>query len=233
MRIFLSTLLAGFTFAASALPQSPAPVSGSVAVQSPGPRPELGDVAIWLTPAGGRSDTPAPRAGHFRMLQKNKRFTPPVLIVPVGSDVDFPNADPFFHNVFSLHDGKRFDLGLYEAGASRRVTFTKLGVCFVFCNIHPEMGAVVVVVDTAYSGVSGADGSVSIPDVPAGLYTMSAWSQRYRLADQFPREVTITDANRSLGNIRLVDDGKPIGQHKNKYGRDYTPAKPASPVYKP
>ena len=74
----------------------------------------------------------------------------------------------------------------------------------------------------------------TIPDVPAGRYMLSAWHERYGppTADAFPREVTISDANPTLGVIRLVDDGKAIAPHKNKYGRDYNPPSPGVPTYK-
>src|SRR6185295_5385878 len=91
---------------------------------------------------------------HVRMVQKNKKFEPRLLAIPIGSSVDFPNQDPFFHNVFSLYNGKRFDLGLYEAGGSKTVRFDKAGVSFIFCNIHPEMTATVFVVSTPYYAVS-------------------------------------------------------------------------------
>src|ERR1700732_5438520 len=101
---------------------------------------------VWLTPmtgAGGEEATapqPSPSA-NSRLVQKNKSFEPHILVVPVGSMVEFPNRDPFFHNVFSLFEGKRFDLGLYEAGSSRDVLFDKPGVSYIFCNIHAEMSA--------------------------------------------------------------------------------------------
>src|SRR5579884_454193 len=78
---------------------------------------------------------------HATLVQKNKTFLPHVLVIPPGSTVDFPNHDPFFHNVFSLFEGKRFDLGLYESGTSRSVKFDRTGVSYIFCNIHPQMNA--------------------------------------------------------------------------------------------
>lgn len=133
-----------------------------------------------------------------------------------------------------MYDGKRFDLGLYEAGTTRSVTFTRPGVCYVFCNIHPEMSSVVVVVDTPYLAVSSEAGKAVIPDVPSGRYTLSVWHERYTSAElrAFPRDVTISDADRDLGVIRLIDPGKAILPHKNKYGHDYNPPRPASPVYR-
>ena len=74
--------------------------------------------------------------GRYTLLQKNRTFIPHLQVIPAGSVVQFPNADPFFHNVFSLFNGKRFDLGLYEAGSSKSVTFPREGVSYIFCNIH-------------------------------------------------------------------------------------------------
>ena len=98
------------------------------------------------------------QTGHYRLLQKDKTFTPHLLVIPTGSSVDFPNLDPFYHNVFSLFNGKRFDLGLYESGSSRTVHFDHDGVSYIFCNIHPEMSAVIVTLSTPYFGVSAANG---------------------------------------------------------------------------
>ncbi len=211
-------------------------VTATVALDGSRREGDVQDVAVWLTPL----DEPVPRAvgaaqpkTRHRMLQKDKRFTPHVLLVNVGASVDFPNSDPFFHNVFSMYDGKRFDLGLYEAGASRSVTFTGPGICYVFCNIHPEMSAVIVVVDTPYMVLSARSGAVAIPNVPPGRYMLSVWHERYSAAGGrvSTREVTISDANRDLGVIRLVDSGTPLSPHKNKYGRDYNPPPPPNPAY--
>ena len=98
---------------------------------------------ISLNPASGPANqriagrTSSPRS-RFKILQQHKHFEPHVLAIPVGSVVDFPNLDPFFHNVFSLFEGKRFDLGLYEAGSSRTVHFDRPGISYIFCNIHLE-----------------------------------------------------------------------------------------------
>lgn len=108
-----------------------------------------------------------PQASNLpRLVQRNKSFEPHVLVVPVGSVVEFPNQDPFFHNVFSLFEGKRFDLGLYEAGTTRNVVFDKPGISYIFCNIHSEMSAVVIAVGSPYYGISDQRGRVSIPNVP-------------------------------------------------------------------
>src|SRR5215469_8130078 len=113
---------------------------------------------VWLQPRAP-SLVPTAAPGHFTLLQKDRAFVPHLLVIPAGSVVSFPNADPFFHNVFSLFNGKRFDLGLYEAGATREVVFSRVGVSYIFCNIHPEMSAVVVALSTPFYGISDKKGS--------------------------------------------------------------------------
>ena len=180
------------------------------------------NAVVWLKAAGGAKAEPA-APGKFEMLQHKKRFEPHVLAVPAGSTVSFPNLDPFFHNVFSMFDGKRFDLGLYEAGASHSVTFDRVGVCYIFCNVHPEMSGVVVVLDTPYHGKTNPAGEYTIRDVPAGRYTLSVWHERGKPEDTsgLTRMVTISPENATLAPIRLSDKGQLLVPHKNKYGKDY------------
>ena len=161
---------------------------------------------IWLKPettGNALRDESAAAHPRFKIVQQHKRFEPHVLAVPAGSVVDFPNLDPFFHNVFSMFDARRFDLGLYEAGASHSVTFDRPGVCYIFCNIHPEMSAVVVVTDSPYYAISDKAGKFSIANVPPGRYLMTVWHERGKpeLTSDFPREVTISQENASLPAI--------------------------------
>ena len=107
--------------------------------------------------------------------QRNLQFVPRVLAVEVGTVIDLPNNDRVFHNVFSFRDGKRFDLGLYPTGAKKQVVFDRPGVSRVFCNIHPQMAAYVVTVDSPYFGVSDERGAFTLQDVPAGKYEYRAW----------------------------------------------------------
>src|SRR6202041_1928879 len=128
------------------------------------------------TPAWSAAElNPASPAQVPRLVQKNKSFEPHILVVQAGSQVEFPNRDPFFHNVFSLFEGKRFDLGLYEAGVTKQVTFSREGVSYIFCNIHPEMSAVVLVLSTPLYTTHGTNGVYAIPNVPAGEYEMHVW----------------------------------------------------------
>jgi plastocyanin len=192
------------------------------------------NVVVWLKPVAGTLATAVLDPAGSRkpqLVQHNKGFHPHLLVVPVGSTVDFPNRDPFFHNVFSLFDGKRFDLGLYEAGATNSVKFDRVGVSFLFCNIHPEMSAVVVAVDTPYFGSSDRAGNISIPNVPEGKYELHVWYERSLPEDlkSLVRTVTIADPSKDLLTIAVPENPSFSGAHKNKYGQDYPP--PSVPAY--
>jgi hypothetical protein len=166
------------------------------------------------------------------LTQHHKSFDPHLLVVPVGASVQFPNRDPFFHNVFSLFEGKRFDLGLYEAGTSRNVSFDRPGVSYIFCNIHAEMSAVVIALDTPYYGVSDRQGEVVIAAVPPGQYTEHVWYETALPAaiDAMTREITVDAQSSTLGVLQIP--AAPIARaHKNKYGMDYEPPAPNSPGY--
>jgi plastocyanin len=191
-------------------------------------------VVLWLTPiAGAAPAATLPTVSRPRLTQKNKSFEPHVLIVPVGSVVEFPNRDPFFHNVFSLFDGKRFDLGLYEAGSTREVRFDKPGISYIFCNIHAQMSAVVIALDTSYYTVSNAHGEVVIPKVPAGRYVLHVWYEGAPpdSLKTLSREITVSQDLSTLGVLRLTEVALPR-THKNKYDREYEPSAPIdSPGY--
>jgi plastocyanin len=198
---------------------------------------------VWLTPivsTSAGSDTPAavdPGASlptqTLRLVQKNKNFDPHILVVPAGSLVEFPNRDPFFHNVFSLFEGKRFDLGLYEAGTTRMVRFDRPGISYIFCNIHPEMSAVVITLNTSLYAISNADGQLSLTNVPFGRYLLNIWSEGMgpENAQPLTREVTIAENAFSLGVIRVPELSGGRMTHKNKYGREYDEPTPNSSVY--
>jgi plastocyanin len=130
------------------------------------------NVVVWLdAPNAGA----IPARGRVVLDQRNLTFSPHVLAVRVGSTVDFPNNDRVFHNVFSFRDGKRFDLGMYPVGVLRRVTFNQVGLSRIFCNIHPNMAAYVMTLDSPYFAVSNDDGTLTIPSVAQGMYRYHAW----------------------------------------------------------
>jgi plastocyanin len=192
---------------------------------------------VWLMSLGQNGEELPGDPGHSaqppRLVQKNKSFTPHLLVVPVGTGVEFPNHDPFFHNVFSLFDGKRFDLGLYEAGSQRVVHFDRPGISYVFCNIHPEMSAVVIALNTKRYAISDASGQIRIADVPLGRYRMHVWNEHAlpEALAELTRNVTVAGDAASLGTLRIAENVDATEAHKNKYGRDYDPADPTNPVY--
>ena len=133
------------------------------------------DAVIWLDAPYARPPATGPAARRVVLDQRNLTFSPHVLVVRVGTTVDFPNNDRVFHNVFSFRDGKRFDLGMYPVGARRQVLFDQPGLSRIFCNIHPNMAAYVMVVDSPYFARSDESGAFTIAAVPAGNYTYHAW----------------------------------------------------------
>jgi hypothetical protein len=134
--------------------------------------------------------------------------------------------------VFSLYNGKRFDLGLYETGSERGVRFDREGVSYIFCNIHPEMGAVILALNTPYYAVS-REGGIVMPQVPRGRYTLNVWSE---IATQESmaaarRQVTIGADGADLGSISLVATPSPIAHHANKFGESYPATKEPDSTY--
>jgi plastocyanin len=162
---------------------------------------------------------PPRRPGRFTLRQKNKTFQPSVLAIPVGSTVEFPNDDLIFHNVFSLAGPQPFDLGLYRAGASRSRTFTTAAAYRVFCNIHPQMTALIVVVPTPYVTLAGPDGRYTL-DLPPGRYRVTALSNR---AQAVTAEVTSLAGATAAPDVTRDESGFVTAAHKNKHGQDYPP----------
>jgi plastocyanin len=188
----------------------------------------LPPAVVWLTPLQPVDPIPAQHK-TYTLLQKNRSFTPHLLVVPVGSQVQFPNADPFYHNVFSLFDGKRFDLGLYEAGSSKAVRFSREGVSYIFCNIHPEMSAVVVALSTPFFATAARSGQVEIDGVPAGDYELHTWAEGVPQADldRLTRRVHVTPNQGELGIVTLPVMPTRAATHLNKFGQPYdTNSKP-------
>lgn len=127
---------------------------------------------VWLAASNAPASDPSQKVV---LDQRNLAFFPRVLAVRVGTTVEFPNNDKVFHNVFSFRDGKKFDLGMYPKGVTKRIVFDKPGLSRLFCNIHPNMAAYVMAVDSPYFAVSDEQGTFAISGVPAGTYTYHAW----------------------------------------------------------
>ena len=196
-------------------------VQGAVGVSTS----DASHVVIWLTPVNVVQPVRATERSHYRLLQHNKRFEPGLLVVPVGSVVDFPNEDPWFHNVFSLYRGKRFDLGLYQAGAQRSVKFDRVGPSYLFCNIHPEMTGVVLAVDSDLYAVTGKNGRYSLAGVAPGKYILHVWYENAapELLESLTRPVNVEAQTRTLPAISIAVTKQTQTEHKNKYGQDYEP----------
>ncbi len=207
-------------------------VTGRVALEGPAHISPANSTVVWLSPLATDAGAAPVAPMHATLQQKNKTFEPHLLVVTKGSLVEFPNRDPWFHNVFSLFNGKRFDLGLYEAGSTRTVRFDREGVSYIFCNIHPEMSAVVVVLSTPYFAVPNKQGEFAIAGVPAGRYTLHVWNENAMPAalQSLSRVVEVEGRSSSVGTVR-VHVTTAQASHKNKYGQDYEPPSPNNPVY--
>jgi hypothetical protein len=142
-----------------------------------------------------------------------------VVAVSVGGVVDFPNEDPIFHNVFSVSGENRFDLDLYKRPKSGQWTFQNPGVVRVYCNIHPQMSAVVLVRDTPFLTKAAPDGSFEIAEVPAGRYVVKAWHER--AAQEGSAEVTVPASGEAAARLVLDATAYRRFQHKKKDGKDY------------
>jgi plastocyanin len=188
-------------------------------------------VVVWLEPIDGVAPRAASRTA--RMVQKDKTFTPHVLPVLVGTTVDFPNFDPIFHNAFSNYNGQVFDVGLYPPTTSRSVRFTRPGVVRVFCNIHANMSAVIVVVNTPYYATTAANGAWEIPNIPDGDYQLRVFHERatpVTLA-ALSRRVSVDSDTRALTPMVISEGGYLSIPHKNKYGKEYPPAPDEGSAY--
>lgn len=139
------------------------------------PTPEIRNVVVYLKDV---KYTGALAPVHAEIKQEHETFIPRVLAITKGSTVDFPNGDPFFHDVFSLSSAASFDLGHYPPGQTRSEKFTKAGLVKVFCHIHSQMSASILVLDHPYFAIPNLDGTFSLPNVPPGHYTVVGWHER-------------------------------------------------------
>jgi plastocyanin len=174
------------------LPSSPASAAGHASALNgtvsldAGPRQavdpsEIGDVVVYFLP---RSGAGAPAPARFTIGTRSKGFTPNLLVVPVGSTVAFPNTDTILHNVYSRTPGSEFNLETYGPGQTREAVLTKPGLVIVNCNVHHNMHANVVVLETPYHTRARQDGSFKLEGLPPGPGTLVFWHPRSRAVSQ-------------------------------------------------
>jgi plastocyanin len=198
-------------------------VTGKVKVIVDGaPRPDASGVIVYVT---GFAEPP-PRGVVPEIVQRDRQFQPSLLAVTSGQEVSFPNADPFFHNVFSVSPAYRFDLGQYRKGESKKRLFKELGPVEIYCNIHPEMAAKILVLPNRRFARSGADGSFTIEGVPAGTWDVYAFDLLSIAPER--AQVTVTAGGSSQVELTVSQTRKSLA-HKNKFGEDYREAGKAYP----
>ncbi len=196
-------------------PVSAATVSGKVVLLQDGqPRADASNAVVWVEGVARGGERKA------EMRSASKKFEPHVIVVPRNTTVEFPNADPIYHNVFSVSAGNRFDLGLYRSGASKSKKFEEPGIVRVYCNIHPQMVGFVLVVDSGAWAITAPDGSFRIDNVPAGTHTLRVWHED---GSETSQPITVKGAGDAPVTLSIEVSGAPGAPHKNKYGKDYKP----------
>jgi plastocyanin len=149
--------------------------SRRVAKPATGSTNELANVVIFVDDAPRTAALPPMRT---RIAQQGESFVPRVVAITRGSTVDFPNGDPYFHDVFSLSRTATFDLGSYPRGSSRSWQFHRAGIVKVYCHIHSHMSASILVFDHPYFTIPRSDGTFTLDNLPAAQYQVSAWHER-------------------------------------------------------
>jgi plastocyanin len=156
---------------------------------------ERSRVVLYLEGAGPADDS-ANRAQQVEQL--DRRFQPDLVVVPIGSTVTFPNMDPIFHNIYSLSKPKSFDLGSYDKGETRKVTFPKPGIVDIYCHLHPNMAATIVVTPNRWYARPDRSGKFRIPNVPPGQYTVVAW---HKTAGFFRKTIVVESGHDTVADF--------------------------------
>jgi len=203
-----------------------ASISGKVEltdVKAGGREKDHSGVVVWLEPVG--APAPATPPVTVTIAHKRKTFLPHVVALRSGSKVSFVNDDPFFHNAFSNYDGQIFDVSLHPPGSRREVTFKRPGVVRLFCNIHPTMSGVIMVLDTPYFAVTDAKGAFAIANVPPGEFRMKFFHERALPAalTSLERQMTVGADDVAAPGIEISETGYLVPPHNNKYGKSYPP----------
>lgn len=174
---------------------------------------DLSEVVVWV-----EGPDVKPQPSKATMTMKDKRFEPRLVVVPVGGSVAFPNMDPILHNAFSVTGKNKFDLELYKKPKSRSQVFKYPGIVRVYCNIHPQMSAYVVVRDNPFWAQASGEGRFSIADVPPGTWKVKAWHSKARTVTK-----TVTVPATGTLDVALTLDASRYRRvpHRNKHGKKY------------
>jgi plastocyanin len=181
---------------------------------------DFDNVVVFLEPVGATARAPASDVTNTVIALQSRQFSPRVRVVMEGSKIEFPNQDPFSHNVFSKINGG-FDTGVYGRGKVRDQVFHEPGVYPLYCNVHPRMTAFVITLNTPFFAQAGADGRFIVDSVPPGRYRLHVWHDR---APERISDVTVPPTGVSNLRAELDARGYRYVQHKNKLGQVYRSA---------
>jgi len=207
-----SLSIAAFLIAAA--PAWAAPSNGTVAGSVKIEGAPVKNLVVYIERVAQPAGTVPPPA---TVEQRNTQFAPGSLVVVAGQTVQFPNLDKFYHNVFSRSPGNEFDLGLYRAGASKSLHLDQPGEVEIYCNIHPDMAARILVLQNNLHTTVNGDGSYRLADVPPGQYTLVAWSPAHE-PQKRAIDVKAGEAVRADFTLKLRAEPK---SHLNKNGEQY------------
>lgn len=196
--------------------QAAVTVAGRVTILDKGDRQgsDVDQAVVWLTGPNAPPGVP----DTVELATENKQFVPRVILISSGSTVQFPNHDPFNHNVFSLSPERPFDLGLYGRGGVKTVSFDRAGVIRVYCNVHAQMRAVIVVRESGLVTQPGVDGSFRLDHVPPGDYVVHLWHER---AKEVAQPLRVGERAPAALALTLDARGYRFTQHRDKDGKSY------------
>jgi plastocyanin len=187
-------------------------VVGKVSITDADGKPASADAIIYVV---GFKEPPGP--APTQVAQKDRKFVPDLVAITVGEHITFPNGDAFLHNVFSQSTTRKFDLGSFRRGDAKDKDFPDPGVVDVYCNIHPEMAATILVLPNRRHTRRNLDGSYVIDGVPPGTWTVFAYTRRAAKPASAP--VTVVAGQDAVVNLALTRGAEP--EHRNKYGEKY------------